>query len=466
MSKKIVIGEGENGLYIEIYSADKKSRKRSNRPAFLQSCIDQEAKHFIDAKKNGEDLVLYTATNDSIVLKNAEHLKAESLLGTLWKRLENAPIVADNMKKHKRSSFCELVGLRLLYVNKTKLAALALAGTVLVVSGKVFHQVSKPNIETSIEFMAGEKDSLDLSVTSSTYLSKNDFSDWSQNRLLNRLEKTVDLQENYDGYDRTKIMLGARVNPEKMEAIYQSDVGKTIIRMASTYGVDPYLLLAKGLTESNLEHEACCPNGNRYNGYGVGAFQLETPDGRMVTAWNYEKGCEDSLSITMDNATNFETNVQAAAMYLQNRMNYYNGNVYLALQSYNYGQGMMKLIIHDYAKQKGITEEEVKNNLNDLGWLAIVEDVHQNPNKYYYRVMLDRNETDPWIIKQAQENYVWNEKTYGNDHYIVDVLSYYVGTKTQNKSLDGTSMIVNLSNNEIKQVSNELEESSIIEARR
>ena len=154
----------------------------------------------------------------------------------------------------------------------------------------------------------------------------------------------------------------------------------------------------------------------------------------------------------MENATNFKLNSQAAAMCLQNRIDLYNGNPYLALQSYNYGQGMMRVIIHDYAKQMGITEEEVKNNIDDLGWLAIVKDAHQNPNNYYYRVMIDLDETDPAIIAEAKAKYVWKHATYGNPYYLADVLSYYVGLQSQNRNLDGTSTIIDFSNNEIKKV--------------
>ena len=204
-----------------------------------------------------------------------------------------------------------------------------------------------------------------------------------------------------------------------------------------------------------MQHEACCPGGKRYNGYGVGAFQLESPDGRIVKAWNYKTETEDTLAITMENAIDFRTNTQAAAMYLQNRINFYHGNIYLALQSYNYGQGMMKIVIHDYAKQLGITKEEVKKNYTDLGWLNIVEDIHKNPNDYYYRVTIDLDETDPQIINEAQKKYVWKYDTYGNPYYIADVLSYYVGLQTQNRNLDGTSTIMNFLTNEIKIVSDE-----------
>ncbi len=459
------IGATENGLYLEIKEAGKsrETYRRTNKEETIREYILKKAVHFINAKKSENDLILYTADNHIIVVKDYKQLQQEAILKTLFRRLNRTPILSENLKRNEQTNTLQTLQLRILYANKIKLASLALAGTVLmsgmayVLTGNLNPRIQKGQDDVSLAMEHLTEDSKDNDIASLSEINPISSLEPEEQTIdifefSHRLEQTIELQENYDGYDRSKIMLGARVNCNKIESIFESEMGRIIGQTAISYGIDPYILIAKGLAESNLEHEACCPGGNRYNGYGVGAFQLESPDGRIVKAWNYETESEDSLSITMENATNFKLNSQAAAMCLQNRIDLYNGNPYLALQSYNYGQGMMRVIIHDYAKQMGITEEEVKNNIDDLGWLAIVKDAHQNPNNYYYRVMIDLDETDPAIIAEAKAKYVWKHATYGNPYYLADVLSYYVGLQSQNRNLDGTSTIIDFSNNEIKKV--------------
>lgn len=479
MEKVAYIGASESGLYLEIKGIGKSGetyRTRTNKEEKIREYIMRNVNRFMDAVIKGENLNLYTADKMMIIIRNYKQLQNDPNLKIVFRRLSRAPIVSENLKQNERTNFIQSLQLRILYANKLKLASLALTGTLLV-TGTVFmingnanlHKQQESVTNITVEDLEPSKKNIvgDNVETVEEHEETNDFvvieeieptsyiepEEQNIESFSERLAETVELQKNYNGYDNSRIMLGARVNSDKIESIFESEEGRTIIETATTYGIDPYILFAKGLAESGLQHEACCPGGNRYNGYGVGAFQLESPDGRVVKAWNYETDSEDSLSVTMENAVDFKLNAQAAAMYFQNRIELYNGNPYLALQSYNYGQGMMRIIIHDYAKQKGITEEEVKNNINDLGWLSIVEDVHRNPNNYYYRVMLDLDETDPAIITEAQAKYVWKHATYGNPHYLADVLSYYVGLQSLNRNLDGTSTVINFSTNEVMQVS-------------
>ncbi len=456
MAKTVYLGIDDNGYFLEITGTDKdgvRYRKRTNSERRIASYLHNEGNYFLDARIKENDLIVYTKKEVRFVLKNYQVLDA-SLFDEFFNRLESTPVVSKNLKSGIRSTPLQMLGLRLLYVNKVKLASLALTGTILVTSAVGFTN-SRENLHSKIEEDIVTENVIEVEpeivITEEPVIEEESFA--------SRLIQTQTLQEQYNGYDHSRIMLGARVN-NTVSNVFETEEGKMIVETANKFGVDPYLLIAKGMTESSLDHNSCIPGGSRYNGYGVGAFQLESPDGRIVTAWNFENGSEESLAITMENACDFEKNVQGAAMYLQNRLNLYHGNIYLALQSYNYGQAMMKIIIHDYAKQMGISEEEVINNQNDLGWLDIVKDVHERPNSYYYRVILDLDENDPNVIAEAKKNCVWTSGKYGNDHYIADVLSYYVGIKSQNKDLNGTDIVTDLVSHNIMVLSenqNEME---------
>lgn len=186
-----------------------------------------------------------------------------------------------------------------------------------------------------------------------------------------------------------------------------SEVVNYLIKYGEMYGVDPYILIAKAMQESSFSHNACLPGGKNYNGYGMGIMQHESPDGRKITAFNYETGQEEVAYVTWDNAADLEMNIKMGAMHFQNCLNKNNGNILLALQSYNYGQGMIESILRAYGKEIGMDPEEIKSNYEDIGWMKYVKDAHNNAWKYV----------------RGWEGY------YGDANYIKNVLRYFVGNE-------------------------------------
>lgn len=182
-----------------------------------------------------------------------------------------------------------------------------------------------------------------------------------------------------------------------------SDIGSYIFKYSDDYGVDPNIIAAICMQESSLEHERCSPGGDRYSGYGVGLMQLESPSGQEIQAYNYNTGMTDTLYITMDNACNIEKNIQIGCMIFQNSIINNKGNICLAIQSHNYGQGMLDSVLSRYSSEKGIGIDDIKSNCSDIGWLDYVLDAHYNPSKY-----IDG----------------WQESQYGDGEYLYHVLRY------------------------------------------
>lgn len=484
--KSVYIDKNNDKLHLVIIGKDKNGavyRKRTNNIDKIEHYLIEECKNFLNVEIHDKDLYLYTNSGIRFVIKDYNEMKDVRLMQYIFRKISKAPIVGDNLKQGKNTNYLQQLGLKLLYTNRKKIASLALTG--LVLSGSITGVINGLNNlhQQSEETVIEEFDKQNLNENSE--LEKNEIvvenivtpeekqesfgeieiNDIEENfesqqlsidalkkelSIENRIEETKKLQSTYESYDNTKIMIGARVNIAKMEKLFASEKGKIILEMAEIYGIDPYLLAAKGLTESSLLHDEHCPGGSLYNGYGVGAFQLECPSGKeVISAYNYKTGEEDYLTITMENAIDFRKNTQAAAMHLQNRLNLYNGNVYLALQSYNYGVYMMNVIIYEYVNELGVGRDDVINNINDLGWLEIVKDVHVNPNDYYYKATLNLDTATAEDFENAKAKYKWKHKTYGNGHYIADVLSYYMGLKCQNLNLNGSSTIINFANNEV-----------------
>ena len=192
-----------------------------------------------------------------------------------------------------------------------------------------------------------------------------------------------------------------------MHNFISSSYFKYFLDNSESYNFDPYLLLAISLTESSLDHDSVIPGGANYNGSATGIMQIENSNiGSTVKAHNYKTNTDDSILITNESVLDIESNIKIGSMLFQNCLDKYKGNIYLTIQSYNYGTVMMDIIINKYAEEINSTYDEVINNYNDLGWLKYVSDVHNNPKNYISN---------------------WQYDTYGSDKYIDIVLGYYMG---------------------------------------
>lgn len=208
--------------------------------------------------------------------------------------------------------------------------------------------------------------------------------------------------------------IGSAIDFEKLETFMQTNAFFYCLEYAEMYGIDPWLLLALAYQESNLCHESNLPGGSHYNGHGVGLTQQESPnEEKFVTAYNYQTKSYDTIGVNMENACNLKTNIQICTMKLQCYLLDRNNNVFLALQTYNYGTPMVNRALKLYANETGKTIEQITNDKSDTGWLKYIEDIHNFPQRYGLAY-----------------------KNYGDDKYIEHVLRYYLGNYIYLRSLE------------------------------
>lgn len=191
-----------------------------------------------------------------------------------------------------------------------------------------------------------------------------------------------------------------------VEAFLQSPTGDYIYKYSEMYGVDPNIIAAICMQESSLEHYECLPEhngiseGSMYNGYGVGIMQLESPSGEAITCYNYSEKTTETDYITLENACDIEKNIKLGCMIFQNSLQKNNGNLLMAIQSHNYGQGMMEALLSD---AYGVDSDVKKTEYNNTEWIEYVKKAHSNPQIYV---------SD------------WSESTYGDADYLSHVLSH------------------------------------------
>ena len=265
---------------------------------------------------------------------------------------------------------------------------------------------------------------------------------------------TLAQDEDFDFEVRVKQATGSAVNQYTLNKIVKfinSDDGNYFLEVANDFGIDPYIFLSLMIKESSLDHESTIPGGKNYNGFGVGICQLETPSGQQINAFNYSTNTTETIYETMENAIDKRTNIKMGIMRYQNVLEKYQGNENLALQSYNYGQGLIDLIVTIYANEIGSSYDQVVSNFEDTGWMKYVKLAHADPVGFVNS--LDQSQYSKFknTISYLQN---WPYGTYGDDNYLAGVKSYYVGIYGQS-IVGGQIVQINHLTNEMVKVDKE-----------
>lgn len=134
------------------------------------------------------------------------------------------------------------------------------------------------------------------------------------------------------------------------------------------YGLDPALMCALFSQESGGVHH---PYIDESGAEGLGQIQFNVWKDKTISAYNYNTGEEDSVTITFENLKDVEYNIQASCMIAQNYMTLAHDNPFVFLTNYNMGPGSTKSIITTYANKENKEVSEIYNNSDDidLGWL-------------------------------------------------------------------------------------------------
>ncbi|MEG2322093.1 MAG: transglycosylase SLT domain-containing protein [Bacilli bacterium] len=411
----IVTLDVKNGKYYQktsYYKGNNKCLQTSNNQMNIINYYKNISKDFISIEKLNKDLKIRCSNGLVLIVKNYR----KNIKSQLYKYIINSINDDIEVKKPKVRLF-----------NYTRILALALATTTLVTIGS--RLIPKEDIEYSYDITYEEENISNpliskLSdikayeeVKDEVNFDKTDFI------LANRLQQS----ENIDN-SKAIIPLATKLNSyalDKMTSVLDSEVGIHFMEMGDTYGVDAYILLAKAMIESSLMHKDTLPGGKYHNGFAYGIMQIEKINiGSTITAFNYKTNSEESITITDSNLKDIKTNIQIATMIFQNNLQKYNNNMYITLQSYNYGSNIMDMLIDKYALETNQTFTQVINNYDDIGWMKYVSDMHNHPTNY---------------IK------AW-KGTYGDENYVQDVLDYYIGIQSKNRNNEGKEVYMNLSN--------------------
>lgn len=155
-------------------------------------------------------------------------------------------------------------------------------------------------------------------------------------------------------------------------------------KYAKMYGVDAELLKAMACQESG---------GNHYDyieeGPATGIMQIENDChiGYTTYAYNIETKEFDEIFVTEDNIKDIDTNIRLGAMTLRNCLEYYDYNIPLAIQAYNFGMGNVDEVIAYCTTSNNISSDEIINNSTNNKWLDYRNQIDVGDNQYLEHVL-------------------------------------------------------------------------------
>ena len=195
---------------------------------------------------------------------------------------------------------------------------------------------------------------------------------------------------------------------EKLEtarALY----GDIINKYATTYGLDPELVLALATQERGIHSNKKDPGG------ATGLMQIQNSVwvGHDLTAYNFNTESYETIKITKEKIEDCETNIKIGCMILQDMIRAKDYNIVAGLLSYNMGGYSVDKILARYQNVSGISRAQVLNNQNDCGWLEYRDIITIGDRDYVQHVLSYMgNDIDTYVIKPSGERVEVSIKNY------------------------------------------------------
>lgn len=200
----------------------------------------------------------------------------------------------------------------------------------------------------------------------------------------------AELNLEYESRAYTDRNLLVRNNEEAMAAIK---------KYANKYMIDENLVMAIASQERGTHSQTMDDGG------GLGIMQVQVavhPDGSAFsTVINDNGNIKKSQFVYHHNEyITLDGNIEAGCALLQYYLNYFNGNMAMAVYAYNSGQGPVNNAIVAYASETGLSYESIMANKDDLDWTKYLD------REYYLPAVLSWLDTDNLTMSYAHDDIV------------------------------------------------------------
>ena len=253
--------------------------------------------------------------------------------------------ILTNMKLNKKEN---ALGKKLVAV---ALTGLLLATPMIITSANTKDQVEEPITYQQEQVLENSFLNLSEAVYQMNYDSPEMFS--HEHEIM---ETTQEDQFHFSYEDRTSEENVS--NAKRYEDLFE--------KYANRYGLDKDLLIALAAQESSGNHYE-----NIDNGPAEGIMQIEKSVhiGSTVSAYNFETGEIDQITVTEENLKDLETNIQIGSMILRDCIENNNYNIPLSLQTYNFGYGNMDKVLAICSETENVDRNEITSDPTNNSWL-------------------------------------------------------------------------------------------------
>ena len=215
-------------------------------------------------------------------------------------------------------------------------------------------------------------------------------SEKQQEAVTSTYTDKAELNLEYESRAYTDRNLLVRNNEETMAAIK---------KYANKYMIDENLVMAIASQERGTHSQTMDDGG------GLGIMQVQVavhPDGSAFsTVINDNGNIKKSQFVYHHNDyITLDGNIEAGCALLQYYLNYFNGNMAMAVYAYNSGQGPVNNAIVAYASETGLSYENIMANKSDLDWTKYLD------REYYLPAVLSWLDTDNLTMSYAHDDIV------------------------------------------------------------
>ena len=245
------------------------------------------------------------------------------------------------------------------------------------------------NIHDYENIMIPEDDVETLDTTPTLDVPTED-SEKQQEAVTSTYTEKAELNLEYESRAYTDRNLLVRNNEETMAAIK---------KYANKYMIDENLVMAIASQERGTHSQTMDDGG------GLGIMQVQVavhPDGSAFsTVINDNGNIKKSQFVYHHNEyITLDGNIEAGCALLQYYLNYFNGNMAMAVYAYNSGQGPVNNAIVAYASETGLSYESIMANKSDLDWTKYLD------REYYLPAVLSWLDTDNLTMSYAHDDIV------------------------------------------------------------
>ena len=234
------------------------------------------------------------------------------------------------------------------------------------------------------------EDDVEILDTTPTLDVPTEDSEKQQEAVTSTYTDKAELNLEYESRAYTDRNLLVRNNEDTMAAIK---------KYANKYMIDENLVMAIASQERGTHSQTMDDGG------GLGIMQVQVavhPDGSAFsTEINDNGNIKKSQFVYHHNEyITLDGNIEAGCALLQYYLNYFNGNMAMAVYAYNSGQGPVNNAIVAYASETGLSYESIMANKSDLDWTKYLD------REYYLPAVLSWLDTDNLTMSYAHDDIV------------------------------------------------------------